>query len=242
MNAKRGQQRQHRISLSRAFTLVELLIVITVIAILALVAVIGYGNWHTTILQKQVQSDLKQAAAAMQDAKNFGTGYPSTVPSSYTPSAGTVLTGGGSADGTTFCINGTTSSNSSIKYYIQDGGGAPLAGTCPATAGQNTPTGVPTWAGTPVVIPATPPYTLTADWNAPTGLPTGATVTGYLLQCSSDLGFQLNILTASVNDGSTAATISSGLSSSTTYFCRVAAFVNGNQGAWSSTVSGSTGS
>jgi len=214
------------------FTLVELLVVIAVIGILLTISFIGYGAWHANILKKQVQNDLTQAATAMEDAKNFGTGYPASVPSSFSPTKGTVLSGGGSSDGSSYCINGTISGDSSIKFYVANGGN-PVAGTCPASATQNTPSGVPTWASPSVKISGSAPYTLTADWNAPSGV----TVSSYTLQCATDLGFQVNVMSVSVSGSTTAASFSSGISSGTTYYCRVAATVGGNQGAWSSTAS-----
>lgn len=70
---------------SPAFTLVELAIVIVVLGILTGIVTVGYGKWRESIAQKEVQSDLQMAAAAMENAKNFSSGYPTdgTIPSSF---------------------------------------------------------------------------------------------------------------------------------------------------------------
>lgn len=94
------------------FTIVELLVVIVVIGILATIGVVSYGNWKTQSIATQLKSDLTGVVAAMESARTFGNVYPSTVPSTFIPSSGVVLSGGGMSDGENFCITATKNSSS----------------------------------------------------------------------------------------------------------------------------------
>ena len=73
------------------FTIVELIVVISVIAILAAVTFVGYNGWRYSAISAQVKSDLQGAAAAMETARSFGEGYPESIPATYTPGEGVVL-------------------------------------------------------------------------------------------------------------------------------------------------------
>ena len=55
---------------TRGFTIIELVVVITVIAILAAIVVIGYGSWRNSVAKKEVFSDLSMAASAMEKSEN----------------------------------------------------------------------------------------------------------------------------------------------------------------------------
>lgn len=139
-----GQEREETIIKqyqSRGFTIVELVITIAIIAILATISVVGYGKWRESMTKKEVQSDLQMAATAMENAKNFGNGYPTdgSIPSSFKSSANTTIV---YKSGTvnTFCIEGTSKTNTSIHYFIDTTKGKqPAEGTC--TGGEGAPGG-----------------------------------------------------------------------------------------------------
>lgn len=99
------------------FTLAEMIVVISVIAILAAVSYVSYTNWRSQTMTAQIKSDLNSAATAMEDYRNFNNAYPSSIPSTFTSSSGTSLSVVRSS-ATSYCINGTSSSNASIQYYI----------------------------------------------------------------------------------------------------------------------------
>lgn len=111
------------------FTLVELLVVIVVIGILAAIVIISYGAWRHRVMDNTVRSDLSGVVAAMNSARDFDNAYPTSIPSTFSPSAGVILTYA-SGDSKNYCINGTSSQYSDITYFISSSGGEPMAGSC----------------------------------------------------------------------------------------------------------------
>lgn len=118
---------------SSGFTIIELLMVTIVIGILASIGAINYGNYKKSLTISQLKSDLNGVATAMEDARNFGTGYPANVNalSTFKPSQGVVLTGGSTDGGITYCVNATSSSDSSLYYYVRSSNNLNVQqGTC----------------------------------------------------------------------------------------------------------------
>lgn len=119
-----------------AFTIVELIVVVGVIAILAAVTIFGYGAWRDDIAETQVKNDLAAAATAMESARNFGEGgYPADLPASYQPSDNSTIS---YTDGSarSFCLDGRSKQTEGVYYFIKsDSKGAPLKGTCAEGAG-----------------------------------------------------------------------------------------------------------
>lgn len=120
-----------KIRVVNGFTLVELIIVIVVVGILAGMSVVSYGSWRVSIAQKEVQSDLQLAASAMENSKNFMTGYPTALPSTFRSSQNVSVTyhSGSSAS---YCLNGVSLANSSVRYYVNTSTGnkSPRVGVC----------------------------------------------------------------------------------------------------------------
>lgn len=126
-----------------AFTIVELMIVVAVVAILAGITVVGYGSWQTRLAQGSVQADLKSAAAALEQAKNFGSGYPGSIPSTFKGSSNVTVTYFSGNNGS-FCIDGASNTQTSVKYFIDSTRGTkPIAGTC--AGGEEIPGLGETW-------------------------------------------------------------------------------------------------
>jgi prepilin-type N-terminal cleavage/methylation domain-containing protein len=109
------------------FTVVELIVVIAVIGIIGSIVVISYSNWHRTADAAQLNSDLNGVSAAMESAFTFSNAYPATVPSTFDPSRGVTLTGGGAVDGASYCV---TATNGSLYYHIVNSG-TPVVNACP---------------------------------------------------------------------------------------------------------------
>lgn len=101
----------------RGFTIVELIVVVVVIAMLATIMAFGFSSWRTRTATTEVKNALKSVSAAMKDAKNFGTGYPLSIPSSYSPQSGVTVTYS-SGSSTAYCVVGTSVAVPSVVYYM----------------------------------------------------------------------------------------------------------------------------
>ncbi len=101
-------------------TIVEVVVVIAALAIIASVAVLGYGAWQTRLAANETKADLLSAKAAMDSARNVNAAstYPSTI--NFTPSAHVTMTGGGTNSNVNFCIRAQSTRSSSVVYYITD--------------------------------------------------------------------------------------------------------------------------
>jgi len=164
------------------FTLVELMIVTVVLAILAGVSVVGYGAWRQSIAQKEVQTDLQTAAVSMASSRNFNDEYPTSIPPSFKSSPNVQLTyTTGSATG--YCIEGISTTNSNIKYYISSNGKVPIAGTCAGISlvdesGSGTTTG-PSCNSGDVLSGTTCTHTYAATYESGGySCPSGGTISG----------------------------------------------------------------
>lgn len=109
-----------------------MLVVVVILGILTGLSAFGYRGWQQGLAQRQVQSDLRIALSAMEDAKNFGAGYPTTLPTSYKPGNDVTLTLAW-GDTAKFCLQAVSTKYSSVRFFIdstQDK--APKSGPCPA--------------------------------------------------------------------------------------------------------------
>lgn len=114
---------------TRGFTIPELSIVITVIGILLVASIVGYGTWRVKVSELQVKSDLLGVATGMDNARNFSdAGYPvfqeGTVfdgdngTGDVFEGSDTVTVTYAYGDADSYCVEGVSEFNSSIAYYL----------------------------------------------------------------------------------------------------------------------------
>ena len=121
-------QRHH----TQGFTLVELLVIIAVLAVLAGMTYIFIGDWRTRTATTEVKSDLISASSALENRRNFSSGYPSslTSPAVFTPTGTVTLAYTLRGDGS-YCLNGSSKAVGSVQWYIDSRSGkTPLEGAC----------------------------------------------------------------------------------------------------------------
>ncbi len=111
------------------YTIIELIVVITVIGILATMVVVSYGSWRQSVTVAQLKNDLNNVKSAMESARNSGTGYITDLNSLTNVSKSDsreTLAGGSTDNGITFCV---TAQLLGISYHI-DNTHEPQVGAC----------------------------------------------------------------------------------------------------------------
>lgn len=229
-----GVTRTSKRATGSGYTLVELIIVVAVILILAAISIVSYGSWRSDISNKAVKSDLIAAASAMEDARSTSTGYPSTLPSSFTPSTNVVITVyAAGTTASTFCLDGSYGPTPSIRYYTDEKikSGEPKSGTCATRTVASKPN-----SPTNVNFTGSGSTQLQVSWS----LPTPNTATGYEAECAQDPAYILQAISVSVSGSTTTTATISGTDPSTTYYCHVRAKNANGESAWSNSNSSST--
>jgi prepilin-type N-terminal cleavage/methylation domain-containing protein len=131
-----------RVRFSSAFTIIELIVVVAIIAILAAIVIVSYSSWRQSTTVSQLKSDLNNAASAMENYRNFNSGYPAdiTTITTFTPSSGVTLSGGSSDGGITYCVSAVSSQFPSLYYHIDttNSGTGAVAGICLSQRTLNT--------------------------------------------------------------------------------------------------------
>lgn len=115
------------------FTLVEVMVIITIIGILASLTIYGIGSWRKKASETEVKNALVSLSNIMENERNFNNGYPTSLPSSYrynTTSLTVTYKSGG--DVTRYCADGISNNDSSVVYMIKSPSKEPQAGTCPS--------------------------------------------------------------------------------------------------------------
>lgn len=110
---------------AQAFTIVELLIVIVVIAILAAISIIAYRGIQDRAAQTVLQSDLRNAAMQLGADKALLDTYPLTKAAAnegkgLVASQGTTLQY--TSDGSAYCITATSDRTSVAAFHVANGG------------------------------------------------------------------------------------------------------------------------
>lgn len=204
------------------FTIVEMIVVISVIAILTVIGVVSYGSWRNSTITNKVKSDLGAVGAAMESGRNFTSGYPSTIPSTVTISSGVTIT---LFEQTvkTFCIDGSSSEISGVALYIDQESihSGAQSGTC-----ESRPVNTPPVAPTGLALVTNAGSAVTFSWGAV------ASTTTYTAQCASDAGFIIGLKAQTVTPPTVQAVVS-GLTPSSTFYCRVKAVNSQGSSPWS---------
>lgn len=114
----------------RGFTIVELIVVITVLAILAAIVIISFGAWRTRTAQTEVKHELTTAVSAIRAYRTFNNVNPSALNNSaYKTNSNVTMTYILRGNGT-YCLNAQSVAVSSVRWYVETVNETPTTGTC----------------------------------------------------------------------------------------------------------------
>ena len=166
----------------RGFTIVELLVVIALIGLLATITIFGFGTWRERTATTEVTNALITVAGAMNNAKNFSTGYPTSFPSGY-DAVNNVVLELASSSSTSYCINGYSTAVTSVRMSISSTTGTNIRNYLCAPSGSPTTLGgtVPT---TPRGVDLSSPL---SSWTVANGV-TYNTTSGVLSLATANSG------------------------------------------------------
>jgi Tfp pilus assembly protein PilE len=103
--------------------------VVAVIGILLGITVFSINGWRTNAAESEVASDLNGVVSAMESARTFSTGYPATIPTTFTASPNVTVTLKSSTS-TTFCAEAASKVVTTVIYKVSSADKTPRAGTC----------------------------------------------------------------------------------------------------------------
>ena len=61
---------------NKAFTLIEIMVMLAVLATLLAITYLGFGAWRTKIAETEVKNDINGVISGMENIRNFNDGYP----------------------------------------------------------------------------------------------------------------------------------------------------------------------
>lgn len=117
-----------------AFTIVELLVVIIIVVTLVAVTVFGFSTWRSRVARTEVKNEVSTGAATIKHYKTLMNALPANqaaFDAEYKPKNAVTLTYIRRADGLSFCLNGVSTADSSVKWkYDSAIDPQPKTGTC----------------------------------------------------------------------------------------------------------------
>ncbi len=203
-----------RVSRKKIFLGIASGIVVIVIAI-AMVLLL-----HHLDQINQVKSVLRSIPTAMTAASDKdGNGYPVKLPNDVKFDSRVRLDGGGTFDGTVYCVSGSLIANQSIKYYVTSSSSVPQPGSCPAIPAIAKPTVAP--KPTIAFINGTQ---IGVSWLATDN------TASYTTQCAIDKNFSEIVSTRTSAELTNSC---NNLKAGTGYYLRVKANNSSGEGPWS---------
>lgn len=127
----------------KAFTLVELAVAMLVIGIILSIGYFGFNSWRERVAESELASDLNGVHAAMESARNWGSGYPNIPDGTtfngtatetskiFTQSRNVTLTYY-EGDDASYCVDAVSTARPGVKMYLSTANGntVPKKGSC----------------------------------------------------------------------------------------------------------------
>lgn len=113
------------------FTLIEVLVMVTILMILASAAYFFIGGWRERAAITEVKNDLTNASIALENRRNFSNDYPGSLSNAIFAPTATVQLSYTLRGDKTYCLNGSSKVVASVRWNIDSRTGKKLAeGTC----------------------------------------------------------------------------------------------------------------
>ena len=120
--------------MKKAFTIVELIIVIVIVGILAAISILMYSGVQRQATETALKSDLKQASTQLAADYALNGTYPGDE-SGIARSSGTRYEY--SVDATSYCLTGTSTRSGVLAYHVSNTSGAVSSGPCEGHSGES---------------------------------------------------------------------------------------------------------
>lgn len=199
----------------KGFTLIEMMVVVAVLGILIALTAFAQRGWQQNIEQRQVRSDLTMAATAMENAKNFGNGYPMGLPTTFKAASGVTLQFVW-GDSTKYCLQASSKKLTSVVYFVDSSQGKePKVGTCSASpyppaspnpsaiAGSSSTINV-TWSN----VPGATSYVVRYGVGSPSTIASCTSSPCVLSGLAASTSYNISVAATNANGTSAAATTS----------------------------------
>lgn len=106
---------------SAGFTIIELLIVVTIIVALAAISIFSFGIWRERTATAEVKNELINASSSLKNELNFNGGYPAlnaNFQTLYEPPAAVTMTYTLRGGGASYCLRAASTAVATVVYYI----------------------------------------------------------------------------------------------------------------------------
>ena len=103
---------------SHGFTIVELIVVVTLIAVLASISYFILSGWRVETARTEVKNDLQNIESELNAYRTFNNGFPSTLTAVNYDATASVDSSYSLRTDDTYCLNASSNVEPTVSYFI----------------------------------------------------------------------------------------------------------------------------